>query len=683
MHIVGALSLFLAAASLLGQPGQCNDAAGRALPAYNGSILADLFGDAGRAALVVRWEREPLVGAASVIGRRMLDASFPLRCCAALEDLLHLAGVAAGGGELSAAVAAGRLTLVRDGYLKTNGRDILDVYVALWKGFTLVINNADQLSQSVANIAGALSAALALDVNANMYISPPPLPANATGVSPEHRGFRPHFDPHDSVVCQLLGAKDWEFWADRSLTLPLEAEKPGWDAVHFPEMQLDHPAHRIRPHPVGGHSTLRLREGECLYVPRGLLHSARAALVEGSTSTAGGATITPPSVHLTFGLLAEGSRRLWGQALQMALEQVDGEGEPLPSELSVMALLGNQECGGASGRRHSRPLRETALVAAAEGAVEDSAEGAAAVAAVEALMHCLGAAAGRLSDRAARPLRRRLAKPELPAAVVLAARTAARAVARSTRAAATEEEGGAVEGGAVPSTLWALLKLREAAAGGTAMGLRLRRRGPAEGGAELGFEDGRGEPAEAGVLRRLQLEAAMLPPPSRSQTPHRRTAGEQHDLRQHHREFHVVRVRWPHWEGNEPAGAAGRIGLADGRTFSIIGLRLAQQLLLLYAAHYNNAAHAAESLHGPWFGAVPRHGGGFSLAELLAPEGGPAEPKRWLPPAVVSPQQRRVARALVSSVLAAAGVDEGPLVLQPAELVEAARMLVIYGVLTL
>eukprot|EP01051_Picozoa_sp_SAG22_P008827 SAG22_NODE_696_length_7828_cov_35.057964_3_plen_124_part_00 len=117
------------------------------------------------------------------------------------------------------------------------------------------------------------------------------------------------------------------------------------------------------------------------------------------------------------------------------------------------------------------------------------------------------------------------------------------------------------------------------------------------------------------------------------------------------------------------------VGLAGGRRFSLDGLPLAHRLLLVHAGFYDNAEAAAA---GPW-------AGGFTLAERLQNKGGgdgaiAASAAAWLPPGI-RPRRRRLAAALLHSMVEEAAGEQS-VELRLEELVEAARLLVMHGVLT-
>lgn len=128
------------------------------------------------------------------------------------------------------------------------------------KGATLVLRSLHKWHPAVAALCRAVEQELSSPVHANLYMTPR-----------RAKGFPIHYDTHDVFVLQIEGAKDWEIF-DAPVLLPLEGQ-PFDEAVH----RAGQPA-----------TTLTLRAGDCLYVPRGLLHHAQSR--------------DEISLHLTLGL---------------------------------------------------------------------------------------------------------------------------------------------------------------------------------------------------------------------------------------------------------------------------------------------------------------------------------------------------------------------------------------------
>jgi hypothetical protein len=191
-------------------------------------------------------------------------------------DLLSLADVdaqLAGGGLRRPAVR-----LVQDGTpvdpatwtrrARTGGRwvdDLVDphrVVDAFGAGATVVLQSLQRWWPPVAAFCRQLEATLGHAVQANAYLTPS-----------RARGLAPHHDTHDVFVLQLHGTKAW--------------------TVRAPLVDAPLARHRSEPDAAGRQPVLletTLRPGQCLYLPRGFVHSAAAQ--EGV------------SLHLTIGVLA-------------------------------------------------------------------------------------------------------------------------------------------------------------------------------------------------------------------------------------------------------------------------------------------------------------------------------------------------------------------------------------------
>ena len=130
-------------------------------------------------------------------------------------------------------------------------------------GATIVLQALHRTWEPVAATARALAADLGHPVQVNAYVPPP-----------QNRGFDDHYDVHDVLVVQVAGEKHWRV-RPPVLDAPLRSQ-PWTD-------RRDAVAAAARAIPWS-----MLRPGDCLYLPRGWLHSATAL---GGVST-----------HLTFGI---------------------------------------------------------------------------------------------------------------------------------------------------------------------------------------------------------------------------------------------------------------------------------------------------------------------------------------------------------------------------------------------
>ena len=138
--------------------------------------------------------------------------------------------------------------------------DITGLYEAYRRGYTLIIDMVQTRWPPIAALCQSLEALLHFGVQANVYVTP-------SGA----QGFAPHFDTHDVFVLQLAGSKAWRIYGDGS-ALPM-ADGHG----HPSRESLGPPAVEFT-----------LRQGDLLYIPRGIVHEAM--------------TTDDSSVHLTVGI---------------------------------------------------------------------------------------------------------------------------------------------------------------------------------------------------------------------------------------------------------------------------------------------------------------------------------------------------------------------------------------------
>lgn len=163
---------------------------------------------------------------------------------------------------------------------QVHDEDVLRLFA---DGSTIVLQGLHRTWDPVGGLAARLSAELGHPVQVNAYITPA-----------QSQGFSAHYDTHDVFVLQIAGHKQWLV---HEPVIPL-ADRP-WDTV------ADDVAQRALEQPV---LAATLEPGDCLYLPRGFIHSAVAL----------GAT----SVHLTFGIHAVTE----AQVVAAVLDQVrDGD----------------------------------------------------------------------------------------------------------------------------------------------------------------------------------------------------------------------------------------------------------------------------------------------------------------------------------------------------------------------
>ncbi|MEO6585540.1 MAG: cupin domain-containing protein [Knoellia sp.] len=140
-------------------------------------------------------------------------------------------------------------------------------------GATLVLQALHRTWSPIQSFAAELADDLGHPVQVNAYITPP-----------QNQGFADHYDVHDVFVLQIVGEKEWRI-REPVLEAPLRDQT--WEQRRASVEQAATAEPLIEA---------ALRPGDCLYLPRGYLHSATAL---GGTS-----------IHLTIGVHAWTRRHL-------------------------------------------------------------------------------------------------------------------------------------------------------------------------------------------------------------------------------------------------------------------------------------------------------------------------------------------------------------------------------------
>jgi ribosomal protein L16 Arg81 hydroxylase len=196
------------------------------------------------------WEQRPLV-----LSRNVPDFFASLFSLEALEELLW--STRPGWGDVQLANHRRR-----DGWVNyTRQPPSLDKLArAHAQGDTLILNDVQLRSQSVARLCRSFEAVLNSMVNVNMYLTP-------KGA----QGLAPHFDTQEVFVLQVRGSKHWRLYPP-CVELPVEEMAGELPEGYAPEPMM----------------TAHLRAGDVLYMPRGVVHEALTGSEE--------------SLHLTVGV---------------------------------------------------------------------------------------------------------------------------------------------------------------------------------------------------------------------------------------------------------------------------------------------------------------------------------------------------------------------------------------------
>ena len=147
-------------------------------------------------------------------------------------------------------------------------------------GATLVVSRADREVEALATLVRELQHHLGWPCQANAYLSPP-----------GNRGFAAHHDTHDVFVLQVSGRKTFRFYSGGP-------ELPFCDERYDPSMAGERTPGEF----------VELSAGDTLYIPRGVVHDARAH-------------DDGPSLHITVGVYPIVLRDVLREAVQVMAER--------------------------------------------------------------------------------------------------------------------------------------------------------------------------------------------------------------------------------------------------------------------------------------------------------------------------------------------------------------------------
>jgi hypothetical protein len=189
------------------------------------------------------------------------------------------------------------------------------------EGATLVLQGLHRTWRPLIDFSQALAAELGHPVQVNAYVTPP-----------ENTGFSDHYDVHDVFVLQVEGEKRWRIRPPVH-ELPLRDEPWTGRRAAVETASADPPLIEEI-----------LVPGDCLYLPRGYLHSATAL---GGTS-----------IHLTIGVHAWTRRHLADELVRTAVTRASRS-----RELRQALPLGTDLVGAGPGTEDVEVVR-AALVEA-------------------------------------------------------------------------------------------------------------------------------------------------------------------------------------------------------------------------------------------------------------------------------------------------------------------------------
>ncbi|WP_457254925.1 cupin domain-containing protein [Pedococcus sp. P5_B7] len=200
-------------------------------------------------------------------------------------------------------------------------------------GATLVLQGLHRTWRPVVDFSQALAAELGHPVQVNAYVTPP-----------DNTGFSDHYDVHDVFVLQIAGEKRWRIRPPVH-DLPLRDEPWTGHRAAVEEAALGAPLMEETFAP-----------GDCLYLPRGYLHSATAL---GGTS-----------IHLTIGVHAWTRRHVADELVRAAVSRASRS-----AQLREALAIGTDLVGDGPASDDVEVVRAALLEALAEVDANDLATG--------------------------------------------------------------------------------------------------------------------------------------------------------------------------------------------------------------------------------------------------------------------------------------------------------------------
>lgn len=150
-------------------------------------------------------------------------------------------------------------------YVSTDGRIIASAVAEEYlKGATIILPHLHDSMAELGDFCRSLEAVFSCHVQTNVYLTP-------SG----NQGFATHYDNHDVFILQISGAKAWRFYG-APVSIPYRGER----------FELG------RHDPGEVTESFTLNPGDCVYVPRGVMHDAPNVGDE-------------PSLHITVGLITK------------------------------------------------------------------------------------------------------------------------------------------------------------------------------------------------------------------------------------------------------------------------------------------------------------------------------------------------------------------------------------------
>ncbi len=172
----------------------------------------------------------------------------------------------------------------RDAYVDEEGR-VMQVAVTeeYLKGATIILPHLHSSMFNLGEFCRSLEEVFTCHVQTNIYLTPPSREEGKT-----NQGFPPHYDNHDVFVMQISGQKAWRLYGT-PVTTPFRGE-----------------TFEVASHEAGeATQTFTMNPGDCIYLPRGLMHDAVSMGDE-------------PSLHITVGLIT----KTWADLLLESISEL-------------------------------------------------------------------------------------------------------------------------------------------------------------------------------------------------------------------------------------------------------------------------------------------------------------------------------------------------------------------------
>ncbi|HEX8527478.1 cupin domain-containing protein [Allosphingosinicella sp.] len=239
-------------------------------PGWQEDALGFLMAPVGRDEFFDRvYEKEALLNI-----RGEPDRYSSLLTLAMLDDFISSADLREGMIELTNR----KNPVSRDDYTYEDGRIIRGAVAREYgRGATIILPHLHESLFQLGEFARSLEEIFSCHIQTNIYLTP-------SG----NQGFPPHYDNHDVFIMQIAGAKAWRLY-DTAVQTPYRGER----------FQLE----RHKPSEVRQEFTLQA--GDCVYVPRGMMHDAENVGDE-------------PSLHITVGLIT----KTWADLLLEAVSEL-------------------------------------------------------------------------------------------------------------------------------------------------------------------------------------------------------------------------------------------------------------------------------------------------------------------------------------------------------------------------